>query len=438
MGIGNIRLRDTGAKLNARDSTTPIYRQALLYSAFSATMLVLIIGILSLLWLWQVKDLGVSVDWTGRILTVQPDSLAAQSGVLPGDSVSFNDFERIKRTSGQAHAGQTLQVEIWHGSQPRTVTLEATPLALPRRLSLCIEAIIGLGFVLLGATPLFARRRTSSLWLFFASSLLVGMFLIADGPRALRLNWAEVVTYITLPLFPAVLFHFHTVFPKPTLGRYRRSLVIAVYVLAVVLLPFNLASLNDYSFYLSDGWQVVLDLYIATVLLACMAMMLHTFFSTRDPKIRSQLKIVTLGSAVGLSINAILILPHVLLDLEANDALKNLSVMSALTVPFGYSYSIWRHNLLIDGLLWRRWLVRVVSSSVLLLAWLAGVLILLGSGLTTSGAILSTWWSVVLSAVLVVVVNEKLGELLERLLFKGSSYVELLASTTNALQRSRD
>src|SRR6202011_320510 len=109
----------------------------------------------------------------------------------------------------------------------------------------------------------------------------------------------------------------------------------------------------------------------AFVLLACVGLLVRTSTTARDPKIRVQLKIITLCSGVGLVVPALLVVPMVMLDLDANDILKSVAVFAALAVPAGYAYSMLRYNLLIGGVLYRPRLVRVIYTSLLSLGLVA-------------------------------------------------------------------
>lgn len=77
-------------------STRSGYRQASLWIAYIIVTLVVITGVYSLLWLWQVKSLGVTINWTGELLSVESGTLAAQADLQPGDRVHFEDFQRLK------------------------------------------------------------------------------------------------------------------------------------------------------------------------------------------------------------------------------------------------------------------------------------------------------------------------------------------------------
>ena len=276
------------------------FRQAPLGIAYIVVTIVVIVGVYALIWLWQVKSLGVTINWTGVLLSVEPGTSAATAGLRPGDYVRFEDFQRLKEIAGEASVGQLVDTEVARNGEWRAVTLEATASSLSRLLGLSVEAGVGTLFALLGIAPLIARRRGFSLWLFFVAVELTALYLITDIPRAYHQLWAEVIAYTTLPLFPAAVFHFHTLFPEPRLGRWRRPLVVLVYTVAVMLLPFDLVSIWDYGFYVSDGWQYVISVYQSAILLACVGFVLRAYATNRDPKVRRQLRSITICIAVGL------------------------------------------------------------------------------------------------------------------------------------------
>ena len=113
--------------------TGPAYRQVPMRVAYASVTIVIIIGLYVLFWLWQVKSLGVTIDWTGELLSVQPGTLAAQAGLHPGDYVTFDDFQRLKYISAQARVGQLVDVAVQHDGEWRNVTLQAIPNS-PQRL----------------------------------------------------------------------------------------------------------------------------------------------------------------------------------------------------------------------------------------------------------------------------------------------------------------
>jgi hypothetical protein len=306
------------------------YGQLALYLAFGVASVLLIVGLLTTAWLWQVKDWGVTADSTGRILVVAPGSAAAAAGIVPNDYISFDDFLRLKQLAGEVPAGDLLSLPVRHSVQQRIVTLQARESDLPRKIGLCVITWVGMGFVLVGAAPLIARRRNFMLWLFFICSQITGLFLIVEVPRSLNVFWAELASFIALPLFPAALIHFHTLFPRPKLGRWRGPLVIAVYALATALIPVALIPLWDHQFFYSGFWQTTTQIYIVGGLLVCLALLVHAYITTTDRLVRSQLKIITLCSGAGLTVNAILLGIYSWFSRDVAIVLENLAVTSAL------------------------------------------------------------------------------------------------------------
>src|SRR5690348_588554 len=91
-----------------RTGTSSSYKQALLYGAFALILVELAVGLFTSLWIGQVKDVGVSIDWSGRLLSVQPGSFAEESGARVGDYVTFEDFMHIREFSGNSNTGDRL------------------------------------------------------------------------------------------------------------------------------------------------------------------------------------------------------------------------------------------------------------------------------------------------------------------------------------------
>ena len=161
------------------------------------------------------------------------------------------------------------------------------------------------------------------------------LFLITDVPRAYHQLWAEIVAYITFPLFPAFVFHFHTIFPQARLGRIRKRAIILVYLIAAVILPINLISVWNYAFHVSDEWQWIISVYEGAALAASAGLVIRTLATTRDPKIRSQLMIITACISVGLLVPAFVVVLMMMFDLDTSDMLKSMTIFIGLVVPAG-------------------------------------------------------------------------------------------------------
>jgi signal transduction histidine kinase len=410
------------------------YRQLVLYGAGTIVGVLLVVGILTSLWLWQVKDWGLRTDELGNILAVEAGSHAAAQGIRAGDVISFADLQRLRRLSGEVGAGATVAVPVARSGQWRAVTLEAQPSDTPRRIELSVITWVGIGFVLLGIAPLIARRRNLPLWLLFICNELTGLFLIAEGPRPLHLVWAEVAAYGTLPLFPAVLLHFHTLFPRPQLGPRRGLVVRVVYACAVVMTVCNLIAMTDPVFDFNPVWTLILRSYLVGTLLTSLVLLVNSY-RTQDAVVRTQLRIIAVSVGSGILINVLLLGLATILSTELRRSLENLGVLAALTTPFGYAFAMLKYNVLIDGLLWRRWLVRAAST---VFVFGAGMLAIIGTlaqvGFTRESPIL-LGAIVVTGAVIMGAVNVVAEDWVEERLFKGASYVDLLDYATWELER---
>jgi signal transduction histidine kinase len=131
------------------------------------------------------------------------------------------------------------------------------------------------------------------------------------------------------------------------------------------------------------------------------------------------------------------LLPASAIDPDTNSLLDSGAMLMALATPLAYVYAMVRYDLLIDGWIWRRWLVRVVVSSVLVFGWFAGVL-LLGGAPALADRFLAGGWPVAISAILLVITIEQVNTRLDARLFQGRDYVRLLDEATRALHRFHD
>ena len=371
-------------------SRRPIHRQLLLLVAYLTITTIMALGVYVSWWCSQTKDLGVSFSSKGQLLSVEPGSRAARSGAQIGDVTIVSDLQRLFQFSRDAQVGEILEVRLRHGNDDGgyTIQLEARSNSPWQQFDLSKEALTGIGFALLGLASLVARRRTFSLWLFFLATECVAVLLITDVPRRLRQAWAEPIAYAAMPIFPAILFHFHTLFPQSRLGHWRPVIVRGVYLLAAVLVPLSLISVWDYSFYASVPWQMTYSVYVMGVLLACVLLLVRAFAATRSRQVRFQLKTILAFSGTGMLVAALL--PFLAGGMLASGAFGELglgiannvqpiTMASALLTPIGYAYAIVQNDLLIGSKLWRRWLVRTAYTSCSILLVVGGLMLVVGN-----------------------------------------------------------
>jgi signal transduction histidine kinase len=162
------------------------------------------------------------------------------------------------------------------------------------------------------------------------------------------------------------------------------------------------------------------------------------FITARDPATRTQLRAVAWGSGIGMLYNvAMVLLPASAIDPDTNSLLDSGAMLMALATPLAYVYAMVRYDLLIDGWIWRRWLVRVVVSGMLVFGWFAGVL-LLGGAPALADRFLAGGWPVAISAIVLVITIEQVHTRLDAWLFHDQDYAQLLDEATRALHRFHD
>jgi signal transduction histidine kinase len=410
--------------------------QLALYGASALIILLLIIGTLASAWLWQVKDWGIETSDNGTVLAVQPGSQAADAGVVPGDTLNLGDLEAIRTLAGQVAEGTQRTIQVVHDGQARVVTLAARAGSLAHRVELSATTWVGIGFVLLGIAPLIARRRTFALWMLFLTDVTTGLFLIAEGPRPFHLFWAEAAAFTTVTIFPAVVFHFHTLFPRRQLGHWHNPIVRAVYVLAGVLTLVNLYALTHIELDRNALWTLILRLYLVGCLGASFILMV-TSYRAHEPHVREQIRIIALCGGSGLLANVQLLGLATVFSADVRRALENLGVLAAMATPFGYAFAMLRYNVLIEGLVWRRWLIRAVISSLLFVGGLTLALILVGGTGHSADTLVLIGLLVVLGALVAGTVQVIASQWLEDHLLRGGSHVDLLDYSTLLLTRFR-
>jgi signal transduction histidine kinase len=410
--------------------------QLALYGASATIILLLIVGVVASAWLWQVKDWGIETSDNGTILAVHPGSRAAAAGIVAGDTVPLPDLFTLRTLAGQVATGTPLTIHVTHAGQERTVTLEARTGSLAQQIELSATTWVGMGFVLLGLAPLIARRRTFALWMLFLTDVTTGLFLIAEGPRPFHLFWAEAAAFTTVTIFPAVVFHFHTLFPRRQLGRAHDLIVRAVYALAAVLTLVNLYALTHTELDRDALWTLILRLYLVGCLGASFLMMVASY-RAHDRRVREQIRIIALSGGSGLLANVVLLGVATVFSAEVRRALENLGVLAAMATPFGYAFAMLRYNVLIEGLVWRRWLIRAVISSLLFIGGLTLALILAGGTDQTTDTLVVTGLIVVLGALVAGAVQVVASQWLEDHLLRGGSHVDLLDYATRSLTHFR-
>src|SRR4051794_39644036 len=100
-------------------------QQVLLYGALCLTIGLLVFGIGTSLWLWQVKDWGLTVDDHGRVVAIQSEIATSGSPITLGDSISAAENYRLVHSAALARNGDRITIPFSHEGTPQVVTLTA-------------------------------------------------------------------------------------------------------------------------------------------------------------------------------------------------------------------------------------------------------------------------------------------------------------------------
>jgi len=181
----------------------------------------------------------------------------------------------------------------------------------------------------------------------------------------------------------------------------------------------------------NDLWTFVLRTYLAGSLLGSLLLLLANY-RAQTPRIRTQLRTIVVCSGGTIGINVLLFAVASLVPAPWRHSIENAGVFAALLSPISYAYSMLRYDVLIEGVLGRRWLIRCLTVSLFLLlsgwGWLFVVRYPVALNDTVAlGLILA------IGSVLLGVITTTVGEWLEARVLRGHTDVDLLDYATREL-----
>jgi len=237
--------------------------------------------------------------------------------------------------------------------------------------------VIGLMIYLRGRDLLPAR-------LFFRLCLLFAVFFMTNLNRS-SYFWGDIITQnagaLARFLLPAIFLHFFLVFPEKKYHVARHPwLEPALYVLpAIFYVQFTLDQFfGSHAPRIFNTRWLILGLYFTAGVLA----LLHSYMLLRDPLQRQRLRIITLGTLVG-------VVPFLILTVLPGErfgaSVAFAGIAPMITVPVSFGYGIIRYRVIDIEVLLRRSFLYTVLSVGLFILYLALVLGLGAAVLRLSG-----------------------------------------------------
>ena len=312
------------------------------------------------------------------VLEAPPRSDGTPNLLKPGDIILGIGKTLITSPQEAAHelGRQTVGTTV-----PYLVEREGVPLRIPIRLTgfrtadryYIYYSVMALVYWVIGLMIYTRGRDLLSARLFFRMCLLFAVFFMTSLDRS-SYFWGDIITQnagaLARFLLPAIFLHFFSTFPEKKLFLARHPwLEPALYVLPTLFyVQFTLDQFfGSHAPRIDSTRGMILGLYFTAGVVALM----HSYMSLRDPLQRQRLRILTIGTVVGVVPFLILtVLPGE--RLGAGIAFAGIAPMIAVPISFGYG--IVRYRVMsIEVLLRRSWLYTSLTGG-LLVAYLALVL----------------------------------------------------------------
>lgn len=406
----------------------------------------LLIGIYTGSQIWRAQ-IGFSFDTeTGRVTRVTAGSAAAQVGVEVGDTLTHIDDVPLVAAVPlypSKRVGQTVEYSFSRAEQ-----VYRAPIVLPAPSSQEVmarlaEHLLGATFWLLGVIAFAQAAQAVPNRLFLLLCLAASCAIWLQTLTVWRVQWAHQLIYVAIAALGPLFIHLHLLFPDRAQTRYGTYVLRAAYTIAafyagsaLLLTPAGLEALARQ--WWGSGFlpSSLLRALVVTQLLTGFSLLLLSY-RTRRGHARRQVRLVVAGTILGC-------LP--LIALFTGEILgvrwvpSFVGIMGLTLIPFAYTVSLSRLDLIrVDHTLYRL-LVYVVAAllvvvSYLTLASLAGAIV--GTSSATHlilGAVICLGIAVSFSPLLHTI-QVRLGEVFYG---RGYNHLEVLSSSMSRLAESMD
>lgn len=207
--------------------------------------------------------------------------------------------------------------------------------------------IVALFFWLTGVGILAFKPGDQVSNLFYLFCQAIAILLMSGLISSLGPDWVSGLFYFSLWLIGPLALHFHTVFPQQATLIRRRSILIYLYVFAILgSLPYLIFGIT---FIRSIGYGEILltigFIFLALNLLTVFILLVHAYSHTLLPGVRGKIRIVVLGGGIFfVSVATMTILPGAIFKKPFID--YRIALLFLITIPLTYGYAIVRHRLI--------------------------------------------------------------------------------------------
>ena len=236
-------------------------------------------------------------------------------------------------------AGPLRAIQIPDSAGPRAVVAPLTSLTGASRWAL---PIVGLIYGAIGALVLWRRPDLSAAWAFWLSTLSVAGAAVLQPASSASAPWALPIQFMLIVLIPWALWRFLTSLvpgKRPSYQRLDRAaillgvLIVAVYSLVFVFSP-NRDALP----------RMLASLYFITLVLASLAFLgIGLFRGT--PTERASVRDMAIATFVGFA--PLIFLVFIPIAVRGHGRIQpEAAALALVAIPFGFVYSVFRHQIL--------------------------------------------------------------------------------------------
>lgn len=364
-------------------------------------------------------------------VTVRPD--APPNPLRKRDTIDgiANQLVRTPREAaevlGAQRPGDVVPYLITRDGQPQVVPVPLSGFRAADRLYL-LNVVLAMIYLLIGGLVYLKSGNDRPAQLFFLLCLCFAIYFMTNLERS-SYFWGDILTRnggsFARFFLPAFFLHFFLIFPdrKHVLVR-RPWLAPLLYLLPLLFyVRFSLDQFfGDRGARIDAGIWMVLGLYYV----AGLVVLMHSYFSYRDPLLRERVRILTWGTLAGVL--PFLVFKIGLEEITARSELSQLGVVPLVAIPVCFGYSVARYQVLQIDFLVKRSLLYSVLSGLVLIGWAASVF-LLGSRLVTtigSGNPLIAVGATLLAAAMLWPVRNQLQRALEVRLYRSRANLAAL------------
>jgi signal transduction histidine kinase len=321
------------------------------------------------------------IEWSfrsGLVSSVEPAGPAA--GLLrQGDRILSIDGVRVAAVElyERSRAGAPLHFDILRDGQPRSVLIAFDAPSLALILTRQIPHLVALVFWLVSISVILFKPGGEQSGSFFLFCQSISVVLATGGLGVFGPIWMDLVYRVVLGWVGPAAIHFHLNFPRPFRLRYRRGLIYAVYLLALLIsLPDLLAPwLVERS--TDTALITVRALFVAVGMVTSGLLLAWAYRQAASPALRRQIGIVALGGVVAfIPFSFLVVLPFALSLYRQPVIPFSIGFLLLLAIPLTYGYAVLNYHFIrLD-----RYMSRGVAY-LLVFTFLAGLYYLLTAGL---------------------------------------------------------